>query len=190
MNMPNSNDFKFGTDDFSVSFWVKIDPITSTHLDNVGLLHNYSSTSNGSSNWGLTMKDGYNGANPGKIGGSLDGVNLTPTVIDIDDSQWHHLAIVRDAQNSNVKFYYDGLVIADATSTTLQNIQNPNAPLALGNHLGRAYTFAADELVFLNRTLSGSEVAGLAGTAVPEPNSMALWSLCFLGAGLARRKKA
>ena len=85
---------------------------------------------------------------------------------------WQHIAIVRDAASTNVRCYYNGILVSQAVYSVAAKL----APIKTTNaiRLGRGYTAQSilgnmDEVCIYSRALSASEVYG-AYLATRPPN--------------------
>jgi len=74
----------------------------------------------------------------------------------INDDEWHHLALVRDAEAKKVYLYVDGNADFEAADTT-GDLTN-NVPLAIGRHTGEFLVGVVDEVMVFRRALNEDEV--------------------------------
>lgn len=112
----------------------------------------------------------------------------------VNDSEWHHVAYVQnEGIGPNCKFYIDGVLDVSYAGTIHYSGLAPDlwgiggfgmtlgVPHYLKGHL--------DDVRFYDGALTANEVAALA--PVPEPSTLAIWSLLALcGYGWRRRRKA
>ena len=119
LSIADHADWSFGTNDFTIEFWIKTS--SATDLAN----HGGGSTANTA----FTMWLGGNGTNFSAIfciGGS--NVQFTHAAPNVADGSWHHLAVVR---NGNVfTKYVDGT--SNATFTNSGAINEASTPLVFG----------------------------------------------------------
>ncbi len=125
LSVPDSDDWDFGSGDFTVDFWVYFDKtgdqwssaanLISQHLD----AENYWKINYHSNRHWLFayVRDGIQQI--GMTGGTLASIEA-----------WHHVAVVRNGNNWNL--YVDGTSIAKTTSSNA--MPNLNAPLYIGGH--------------------------------------------------------
>ena len=93
---------------FTVEFWMKADNIPSAFIINTDSVNTGGAYSNGVNFW-------YNnGESFFSINGSGSGSRISSGAVDIFDSQWHHVALVRDG--SSGKMFIDGIQRASTTS--------------------------------------------------------------------------
>lgn len=159
MLMPQKDAFDLGTENFSVSLWIKMKELESSQ-DNFGIVTNFSTGHSNQPTWGLFIQDKYNNQTPGLVHGGIDdgGFGLKKR---IDDDEWHHLAMVRNVTGSSMKIYLDGELMDQKNTNVIVPYKN-SRPVALGNHLNRKFSFSADELAFFHLALSDEEVNALA----------------------------
>jgi hypothetical protein len=108
LTMANSSTFAFGTGDFTIDFW-----IYSTGADNV-FICDWRDGGGGGGGLHLTT-GGYDGSLSGGIRLSGDAGALTTTTA-VDDSQWHHVAVVRSSGTTTI--YIDGESNVSQSDTT------------------------------------------------------------------------
>lgn len=149
--------------------------------------------------YGLRVK-GESGT-VGIRGGLQNTVDTEPTLVDntyytagtvnLEDNQWHHIAMVVDRYAGIQSYYIDGMLVGttNLVASFSRSIHNTN-PLYIGWGLEGAGNIWAkgliDDVAVWNRALSASEIALLAqaplGAAIPEPSTgiLALLSMGFL----------
>ncbi len=112
------------------------------------------------------------------------------------DAQWHHLTGVIDL--SRVILYIDGQFESETTFTP--GSASSNLPMLIGKEFssegvgGRYFQGAIDDVRVYDRALTGQEVNTIfrleSANAVPEPASVAIWSLlCLVGFVIVRRRR-
>lgn len=74
----------------------------------------------------------------------------------INDDQWHHLALIRDAEAGDVYLYVDGNLDFEGADST-GDLSN-NVPLAIGRHTGEFLVGIVDEVMVFRSALSADEV--------------------------------
>lgn len=142
--------------------------------------------------YGLRVK-GETGT-AGVRGGLQNTVDTTePTTVDntyytagsgnLEDNQWHHIAMVVDRYAGIQSYYIDGALVGttNLVGQFSRSIWNTN-PLYIGWGLEGAGNIWAkgliDDVALWNRALSASEIALLArtplGAAIPEPSAVVL----------------
>ena len=94
-------------------------------------------------------------------------VNLRPEET-IDEGEWHHFALVRDA-GKILQFYVDGSLASEEEDTT-KDLTNPE-PLVMGRHYTNLYYDGiVDELMLWRRALSGDEIQqAMEGSIAVDP---------------------
>jgi subtilisin-like proprotein convertase family protein len=145
-----TNTGNFGTNDFSIDFWVKD---AETNLLSTALLEKQTNCIPGQQGnfFSLFIKDGtllYDDSAV-SVGGNLVG--------QLTDDLYHHIAVVR--QTTNVTLYIDGSVVGGNNAPTIGNINN-DSNLVAGISLCNATNFVGDldELDLWQRALSPAEV--------------------------------
>ena len=123
---------------FTVEFWLKHDNIPSAFIINTDAVNTGSAFPNGVNFW-------YNnGESFFSINGSGSGSRIVSGAVDIFDSQWHHVALVRNG--SSGKMFIDGIQQASTTSwgginSTLQYAFIGNYQLAGDVFFGKLSNF-------------------------------------------------
>lgn len=175
--LPLDAKLDFGTNDFSVAFWVKIDAALIPSSDPV-IVGNKDWNSGGNRGF-LVALDGANeiGSHLWTVnvadaaGGRLDwdaDDNATPNLV---DGTWHFVTVVFD-RDATMNVYLDGVlrqsdIAADSKDLTLApgDLAPDNLPFTIMQDATGAYSadFEAflDDILIYNRTLSPEEVAGL-----------------------------
>ena len=132
LTLASSSGFAFGTGDYTIDFW-----IYATDEDNV-FICDWRAGSAGGGGLHLTT-GGYAGSLSGGIRLANDAGELVTTKV-IDDSQWHHVAIVRSSGTTTI--YIDGKAnvsqsdTIDYTKETLNFCRNSySTPLYLNAYL-------------------------------------------------------
>lgn len=87
-----------------------------------------------------------------------NGGNLTDqwSKTNINDGNWHHIALVRDASKKKGYLYVDGVLESDKDDIS-GDLTN-NVPLAIGRHTGEFLVGIVDEAMVFRRALSGDEI--------------------------------
>ena len=162
-------DFKFGTDSFTISTWLNCRAFS------------------GSDPAIIANKDWTTGANPGLIlyykganwqfnVNSMDGSRLDCTYViatsgvESQFNEWTNLTVVCDREAQTLTFYVNGRqydVVVDMSGkeyTTAFDDENNNYPLFIGNDAGNyspnsKIDFDMDELIIWKKALSADEVA-------------------------------
>lgn len=114
-----STDFNFGTDPFSISFWVWCAQNPPANPDNLYALYDYYLGE------GVGMLVFINST--GKIFPWIDGSTITGNTT-VTNSQWHHVVLTRSG--TSFILYVDA--ISDGTLTATKNISEPNKTLWIG----------------------------------------------------------
>jgi hypothetical protein len=101
LDIAYNTDFDFGTDDFTIDFWINVSNIN----DGVSIL-TFMDNTNSLAPLCILINNGikiYMTSSTGNTWDIADGLLLH----DVDLNSWHHIAIVRDI--STIKLYYDGI---------------------------------------------------------------------------------
>ncbi|HEY9489444.1 MAG TPA: LamG domain-containing protein, partial [Chryseosolibacter sp.] len=175
--LPLNPKLDFGTNDFSVAFWVKIDagvipssdPVIIGNKDwgsgkNRGFLVGLDGANEvGSHLWTVNAADG----NGGRLDWDADD-NGTPNLV---DGAWHFVAVVFD-RDATMNVYLDGVlrqtdVAADSKDLTLTpgDLAPDDLPFTIMQDATGAYSADfegfLDDILIYNRTLSPEEVTAL-----------------------------
>jgi len=151
---PKYTPYNFGTNDFSISCWVK-----STATSQGGMVSRYSATV---ASFGL-VTDG-SGSNVWFLTRSGSGAAATHvfTSLCINDGVWHHVVAVR--KGTLHKVYVDHSNTESNTST-IRDVDNTSLSMILGRYArdagGGGLGGSLDEIRIYSRALSDSEVEGL-----------------------------
>ena len=123
LSIPDSTDWNFGTGDFTVDFWIRLESLGQlsggTYRPHQEIIGNYDNTSG----WRIDFT--YKGTSEDGIwlygpGGSVRAGNITGWVADT----WYHIAVVRDSGKVNI--YKDGVLrIAQSWATDVGDSGNP-----------------------------------------------------------------
>ncbi|WPP50838.1 LamG-like jellyroll fold domain-containing protein [Catalinimonas niigatensis] len=195
--LPLDPKLDFGTEDFSVAFWVKVDnaaipgsdPVIIGNKDwgsggNPGFLVALDGANEaGSHLWTVNVADG--------AGGRLDwdaDDNATPT---LTDNQWHFVAVVFD-RDATMNVYLDGElrqsdVAEDSKNLTLVpgDLAPDALPLTIMQDATGAYSadfeaFLDDVRVWKGKALNAEEINEVFGFVVEQPNDEAYGADIYL----------
>lgn len=171
----DSNEWAFGSGDFSIELWANFDAPGGGSIGHPGDIFIGHDEGPGSRNkWFFALGGGFLNfhINSPSIGPKFFPlVPFSPVV-----GQWYHLAVVRSG--STYTIFVDGVPRGSATNTDV--IPNPSAPLTIGQAENLGFTNGRlDEVTVYNRALSQEELraiveAGGAGKCIyPDirPNS-------------------
>jgi hypothetical protein len=128
LSIPDSTDWNFGTGDFTVDFWIRLESLGQlsggTYRPHQEIIGNYDSTGG----WRIDFT--YKGTSEDGIWlygppGSVRAGNITGWVADT----WYHIAVVR--YSGNVSIYKDGVLRAGPTSWAT-DVGDSSTPLIIG----------------------------------------------------------
>ena len=101
-----------------------------------------------------------------KRGMASDGVTIRTTLFDstqdIDDNQWHRLALVGDGVNN--RCYLDGVLLHTLVNPAATFVENPQKPVIVNGALFRYWEGQAADIRIFERALSTTEIATLGST--------------------------
>lgn len=132
LTVPNSANFKFGTGDFTIDFWVYYsDYINPSGTPNHTIY-----------DMGFVDADGIilqcDTSNPPKLRLFIGGSGIITASTGASLTTWHHMAVVRNGSGTNnVTMYMDGQSVGSGTSTT--NIQSSEV-IGIGGATKSPYT--------------------------------------------------
>jgi len=138
---PDSDDWSFGTDDFTVDFWVRVDKLLDGQTALVSQWHYSDKTRRA---WVV-----YVNTNRTLACCSVDKSNVYygnfSTDIELKEKQWHHIAFVRDGKYH--KLFVDGK-FGGMIEVTGKTMKNARQSLEIGRKMNLAYNFsgAIDEV--------------------------------------------
>lgn len=174
----NNHDNFNNTTAFTVACWVKPDFSQSETYARIYV-------KGSDTNWGLMRWAGGNNISF-YIMHPIDGwVGVIGNDDVVTDGQWHHIAGVYDG--TNVILYVDGVVDANATTTTVAR-STTSAKIGIGASADAPYRPTGgliDDVRFYNDAQSLTQIQSWSG--VPEPATIAL--LCTGSLAILRKKK-
>ncbi|MDO8592254.1 MAG: DUF2341 domain-containing protein [bacterium] len=165
----NSNSFDFGTNDFSISAWVK-----ANNFDNgFGFVTKSDSTA-GSSNGLKLFGFPYAGSNyfQIKIGNGTSFVSANSALGDVTTGIWYHIVGVR--LGNDLKFYLNGNLKGSGSGASAIVVNSSSYNLQIGNSQGEYFPGSIDETRIYNRALSDREVRDLYNFA---PGPVGWWKM-------------
>lgn len=115
--------------------------------------------------------------NTGRIGLKVgDNTAVAKSTSPINDGQWHHVAMTRDAATGQIRLYVDGALNSTATSDTgakttpfasLGRIEDTAGASSIDHFAG-----SLDELRIYSRVLSASEIATVMNAGIVPPSAV------------------
>lgn len=152
VNVTNSTDYNYGSQDFTVSTFVK------TTTGNRSILGNFSA---GFKGWGLYV---YNTNQVNFFGYGSMGNNDAAKPALVLDGNWHNITGVyhRSGNDLTIDTYVDGVLVGSNTATT--GDISANSTLYFGQYLPQpSMDGNMDDVRIYNRALTAGEVANIAG---------------------------
>lgn len=134
IDVPDSEDWNYGTGDFTIDFWVMFDSGSRTVRRNI-ITQSYNDNNNVYCYWHIS-----DGLSFTVIDGGAYTVSSHTGTSGWSDSTWYHIAIVRNG--SSWKIYRNGTSVASATASI--TVPNITAPLKIGSGItysGQYYDF-------------------------------------------------
>jgi len=128
LSVADSDDWNFGTGDFTIDFWINL-----ANWDADAYQPIFANYENGNNYWSLHT---YYAQNRFRFVSTVGGTPkaLTTDVHSLTDNTWHHIALVRSS--GNFTWFIDGNIIVTVTDDIGTNsIANPSAPLTIGYSL-------------------------------------------------------
>lgn len=172
VEVPDSPDWDFGTNDFTIDLWVNFSQINATnafvaHDDGPGAFNK----------WIFWLRNGQLEFHTNDTVSNLIfiGIPFSP-----DLNTWYHVAVTRNGEAYNL--YINGSSPGPITNSTA--VPNASASLTLGMAEGGYFLNGRlDEMEIFNRALSTEEIqalynadsAGKCRTCVPPPADMVSW---------------
>lgn len=140
ISTPDSDDWSFGTGDFTIDFWVK-----RTRTDVAEAFIGQGAASGGGLTQSFVISVEANASGTGLIGNGSNTKSAGPLVL--DDTDWHHVALIRSGNNLYIS--KDG-VLSSSTDVSGYSIQNSSDTVCVGSYgsYTGAYLFSGyiDEL--------------------------------------------
>jgi hypothetical protein len=122
------NPFAFASTSFTVECWMKTDPVARAYV-----LVGKSDTGGGSEDFNLVLfPSGALRAYFIDNGGVSRQTEMTATSYDVDDNQWHYVAMVVDRTNARLSLYVDGVERSFASLVGAGAVRNVGQPLRAG----------------------------------------------------------
>lgn len=173
VEVPDDSSLKIGTDDLTVSFWIRVR--REDNFDEWGY-RPFTKHDDGLSNAGY----GFQSSNNGNKFRALisDGSNsVTLKTEDVLDSEWHHIIMTVDKDDSNgFKLYQDNELVGTEDPTNVGDISNTeDIYFARGNEF---LDCIMDDVRIYNRALTESEVQDIYENKYKESgDEMAHWKM-------------
>jgi hypothetical protein len=158
IELPYSDIWEFGNDNFSISAWF----LTTDSLSKGNIIR-FDNGYGPNSLWGMRVK--YGGLN------FLSGVNnsILSDSVNVADNGYHYCTMVRD--NGYLKIYLDGELILNELHTTVDiNTNGTYYPSIgrLGSYNGEYFTGSIDDIAIYNRALSAEEIQAIYNEQAPS----------------------
>ncbi len=159
-----------GVNDFSYSFWFKLNSTSGTQTFFQVLSEHV--------NYGLRINSSYNlQSSPTNSSGGTQYIGSNVTL----DTDWHHVAYIKSSTTGvGHALYYDGTKVAEDTSFTgdVQTASDNKTTLGSATNDINWLNGSLDQVRFFNTALSASDVQALASeTNVPTANLVAHYKL-------------
>ena len=163
VEIPDSDAWAFGANDFSIEFWVDFRDLGYGNLYYPEAIFVANDEGGGDLNkWIFGLSERLLTL---LVDDPVTGVHFLGQVpFEPDLNTWYHVALVRDGNTLSV--YENGILAG--TDTINLTIQNPNGPLTIGQAEGISFVNGLiDEMTIYNRALSGTEISAIysAGSA-------------------------
>ncbi|MEN8255312.1 MAG: LamG-like jellyroll fold domain-containing protein, partial [Verrucomicrobiota bacterium] len=172
MSVKKASALNIGKDeDFSISLWVRLDEGTSG-----GILMNRGTSDDGLTLWAKTGGYGYKYPHPfarfemHSVSSHLGNISTARGKTKLDDGSWHHIAVVRDADEEVTSIYVDGEYDGSGPGLLFGDLVN-QSPLLFG--IGAAsqkdsLEGCIDEVRIYNGILTPGQVKSLYGEFISE----------------------
>jgi hypothetical protein len=171
VQVPDSDSWTFGSQDFSIDLWVNFSQINGRdpfigHDDGGGELKKWIfwyDESGHTTPGGPALRFHLNGGPSGPI----DTIYYSWSPV---KGRWYHVAVTRNA--STYALYINGVQVAISTNQT-DAVEDASAPLTIGEAEGYAFNGRIDEIDIFNRALAAEEIrdifmAGSSGKCIPQ----------------------
>jgi hypothetical protein len=135
LTFASSNDFAFGTGDFTIEFWMRSQDVSTAQRGPLQISGAAGGLSTSYSN-GIVIFQGYNGTGnqSGGITAVINNVYMTVTAT-LSTSVWYHIALTRSG--STCRFFVDGILSGALTSTANLTASN----LVVGGYYSTSYLY-------------------------------------------------
>ena len=164
----DSDDLDFDEDDFSISVWIKAEPVSSWEA-----ILEKRDTSNYKGYWiNLNTTGGCRAS-------AYDGSDqvIVRCGEEVDDNTWHHITAVYD-RDSNAKIYLDGLLKDSSSMTNVDSISNSETLIIGARKQGPQMFFngTIDEVKIYDKALTPDEIyQDYLGNINQTSGTIALW---------------
>ncbi len=160
---PDNSAFNFGTNDFSISCWVR------TTLTTKMMIWMESGGVIGTGDLQTWLRIGDN-TTTRKVRFDCEdasGSNIVNVATGVSDGSWHHVVCIREGLTSSV--YIDGVLALSQDATSIKEVSS-SQPFKIGAQEATGggtysafFTGSIDELILYNRPLTATEVSNLFG---------------------------
>ncbi len=154
VNAGNKDSFNFGTQDFSVSFWIK----TNDSRSNVGIINKYGSNGSVTTGFVVRMFNGEVCTHFQDVSSNV-ACNTTSGNTYVGNNEWNFVT-VNYRRSSDAEFYINGTLKHTVNISSRSGSISNNANLTFGTHSFRLDGFLDDVRIY-NRALSSGEIARL-----------------------------
>ena len=165
---------------FTISLWVK-----TTTNDDFATLAGFEGQGSTGDRYSLKVSSGNVQVTPG-------GASAASPIATLSNDEWVHIVGVNDPTAGVSRMYVNG--VQSGSDGSVVNLSSSVSQFTMGtfwNSTGFDYTGAMDDVQVYDEALSASDVSFLfnnAGTAIPEPGSLALLGLGGLLVASRRRR--
>ena len=157
ISIPDSNDLDLSGTDFSISFWVNANSISSSQM----ILQKYS----GSAGWAIYNQAGSKNTLDFYQSGAFFGLDPNN---DIENNVWSHYVVTANVSASEYKVYKNGYLINTISRTV--NITSSTQPLYIGSLGGTGFYYNGllSNIAIFNTALTSTQVSTLYNNGTPE----------------------
>lgn len=170
VDVGNPAELRFGTSDFSISLWVKLDAYTAAGNQM------WINKENTSTNRYAIFWNGSSDTITAEVADGTTNVNIDSAANAIADNLWHHIVLTVDRANDEAKIYVDGAQsgsTTDISAITGNNI-SPTANFYLGSQTGASEFLDGnlDDVAVYLREITDTEIARLYNSGLGRKGSI------------------
>ena len=170
-SIPDSGDWDFGTGNFTIEAWIKVDDLPSTAYETI--IGRSSNSGGGWADVGWVMVVDSDGKIMAQLSNSGSaGITLFSSS-SLDDGNWHHIALERSS-TTRFDLWIDGVSNANSTSNITVNDTSHEVYVGTGYESGKYFDGWIDEIRISNTNRSSESDFATAVSHADDSNTLRL----------------